>query len=207
MNLASTVIPKSDQLNADDLISSPRTIRITAVKSGSTPEQPVSIFYEGDAGRPYKPCKSMRRILISIWGDESSAYVGRSLTLFRDPNVRFGSDETGGIRISHASDIEEAMTIALTVTRGKRKPYRVEKLVVKALAKSATAPSTAEPASPQPDELLDRDAILDIGATKAAGGIGALKFWWSEELTTRQRKLFPEGCPKELKDRAEAVTK
>jgi hypothetical protein len=42
MNLENTIIPKSDQLNADDLIGGPRTITITGVKAG-TPEQPVTI--------------------------------------------------------------------------------------------------------------------------------------------------------------------
>ena len=63
MDLSQTIIPKSDQLNADDLIAGPRTIRITAVSTGNA-EQPVVINYEGDNGRPYKPSKSMRRILV-----------------------------------------------------------------------------------------------------------------------------------------------
>jgi hypothetical protein len=68
MNLAETIIPKSDQLNADDLITGTITVKITAVKGSNEPQQPVSIHYEGDNGKPYKPCKSMRRILVSAWG-------------------------------------------------------------------------------------------------------------------------------------------
>jgi hypothetical protein len=48
----------------------------------------------------------MRRVLVAMWGAEASAYVGRSLTLFRDPDVKFGGMETGGIRISHATHID-----------------------------------------------------------------------------------------------------
>jgi hypothetical protein len=72
MNLNATIIPKSDQLNADDLISGPRTIKITAVESGSA-EQPVSIQYHGGTGRPYKPSKSMRRVLVAMWGTDGNA--------------------------------------------------------------------------------------------------------------------------------------
>jgi len=127
MNLTNTIIPKSDQLNADDLISGPRTIRITAVEAGSA-EQPVNIRYEGDNGRPYKPNKGMRRILVALYGSEGAAYVGKRLTLYNDPAITFGPDATGGIRISHASDISGTLEIALTVKRGKRKPFRVEPL-------------------------------------------------------------------------------
>ena len=127
MNIAHTIVPKADQTNADDLIAGPRTITITEVKAASA-DQPVAIHYDGDNGRPYKPCKSMRRVLVQLWGSESTAYIGRRLTLYRDDSVRFGSDEVGGIRISHASHIAGKQTLALTVARGKRKPYTVEPL-------------------------------------------------------------------------------
>ena len=126
-DLSTTIIPKSDQTNADDLIAGPRTIRVTAVKSGDA-EQPVSIHYEGDDGRPYKPCKSMRRVLVMLWGKDGTQYVGRSMTLYRDPSVRFGKEEVGGIRISHLSHIKAEAALSLTATRGKRAPYTVKPL-------------------------------------------------------------------------------
>ena len=50
-----TVIPNSQQLNADDLIGGQsRTIKITNVTIAMG-EQPVAIHYEGDNGKPYKP--------------------------------------------------------------------------------------------------------------------------------------------------------
>lgn len=128
MDLSQTIIPKSDQLNADDLISGPRTIRITEVKAGSTPEQPVSISFDGDAGRPYKPAKSMRRVLVALWGKESKAYIDKRIRIYCDPNVKFGGSAVGGIRISHASGITEPLEMAMTETRGKRKPYTVQPL-------------------------------------------------------------------------------
>jgi hypothetical protein len=136
MNLTNTIIPKSDQLNADDLIACPRTIRITAVEAGSA-EQPVNIRYDGDNGRPYKPGKSMRRVLVALYGSEGAAYVGKRLTIYNDPSITFGPDATGGIRISHASDITGPLEIALTVKRGKRKPFRVEPLADEAPAVDA----------------------------------------------------------------------
>jgi hypothetical protein len=128
-DLSLTISPKSDQLNADDLIAGPTTIRVSRVAAcpGSA-EQPIAIYFDGDNGKPYKPCKSMRRVLVQVWGKDGSAYVGRSMTLYRDPNVQFGGVAVGGIRISHMSDIKAPVVLALTASRASRKPYTVAPL-------------------------------------------------------------------------------
>jgi len=145
-DMSKTIIPKSDQLNADDLLTGPITIRITGVTVRGGQEQPVSISYEGDNGKPYKACKSMCRVMVSAWGADSSKYVGRSMTLFCDPKVKWGGMEVGGIRISHMSDIGENMTMALTVTRANKKPFTVRPLV----ADTTTATAQHSPASDPP---------------------------------------------------------
>lgn len=190
MKLADTIIPNSQQLNADDLMTGPRTIQITDVRAGNA-EQPVSIFYEGDNGRPYKPGKSMRRVLVTIWGDDSKAYIGRRLTLYRDESIRFGADEVGGIRISHASHIAGRQTLALTVTRGKRKPYTVE-------------PLADEPAAPS--DLPGAWASWgteERGTWMSRKGTARLKEWWTalpkSDRDTHAAKLA------EWKQTAEAV--
>jgi hypothetical protein len=127
IDLRATVIPKSDQLNADDLIAGPLTITITAVEVPGG-EQPVTIHYAGGDGRPYRPGKSMRRALINLWGPDGEVYIGRSLTLYRDEKVQFGGETVGGIRISHASHMDKPVTMALTATRGKRKPFTIQPL-------------------------------------------------------------------------------
>lgn len=126
-NLRSTIEPKSDQLNAEDLMGVTRTITVTGVKAG-TPDQPITINYEGDNGRPYKPCKSMRRVLIYLWGDDGRKWSGQSMTLYCDPEVKFGGVKVGGIRISHMTGIDKPVDVALTVTRGKRAPYNIQPL-------------------------------------------------------------------------------
>jgi hypothetical protein len=131
MDMSAAIIPKSDQLNSDDLIAGPITVTITAVTVRGGQEQPVSIHFEGDNGKPYKPCKSMSRVLVSAWGPDSSKYVGRSMALYRDPSVKWAGMEVGGIRISHMSDIAETMTMALTATKGSRKPFMVKPLAAR----------------------------------------------------------------------------
>lgn len=127
-DLSKTISAKSDQLNADDLLGKTVTIKITDV-SIKGDEQPVVIHYEGDNGKPYKPCKSMRRVLVHVWGADGAKYKGRQLTLYCDPSVRFGSMEVGGIRISHMSHIDKQITMALTATRANKKPFTVRPLV------------------------------------------------------------------------------
>lgn len=131
MDLSTTIAPKSDQLNADDLLTGERTIKITGVKKSDTPEQPVSIYFDGDNGKPFKPCKSMRRVLVHVWGKDASLYAGRSMTIYCDPSVKFGGMEVGGIRISHMSDISKPVTLALTASKANKKPYTIKPLDVK----------------------------------------------------------------------------
>ena len=175
MDLSQTIIPKSDQLNADDLIAGPRTIRITGITGGSA-EQPVSVSYEGDNGRPYKPSKSMRRILVALYGSDSAACIGKRITLFRDPEIRFGGDAVGGIRISHASDIDRPLVIALTLKRGKRAEYRVE-------------PLPREQPAQQAAPARDLQTLCDIGDSKAGEGLEVLGAWW-QSLQPTERTLI-----------------
>lgn len=152
MDLTRTIEPNSDQLNADDLIAGPQTFTVERVSAGSA-EQPVDVHLVELPGRPYRPSKSMRRVLVATWGKEGAVYAGRRLTLYRDPEVTFGRDKVGGIKISHLSHIEKRQAIALTVTRGRRAPHVVEPLV-------GDAPTPR--ALPTPDDIAaatDREVL------------------------------------------------
>ena len=164
-DLSTTIAPKSDQLNADDLIAGPKTIRITKVSADpGSAEQPIAIYFEGDNGKPYKPCKSMRRVMVHLWGRDGNEYPGRTMTMYRDPEVKFGGMAVGGIRISHMSDIDKPMTMALTATKASRKPYTV-----------------------QPMTKLDGIDVYakELGANLKNMDAKALAEWWSE--TTERR--------------------
>ncbi len=128
-DMLKSITPKSSQLNADDLIGDRTlTIRITKV-TGVPGEQPIAFSYEGDGGKPYMPCKSMRRVIVNAWGSDGHKYVGRYLTLYRDDKVMFGGIAVGGLRISHMSDITAPLSMALTASKSVRKPYTVKPLI------------------------------------------------------------------------------
>ena len=127
MDLMQAISPKSDQLNADDLIAGPKVITITEVKLVAG-DQPVIVHYDGDNGKPWKPCKSMARVMVKAWGADAKVFAGRSLQLYNDPSVKWAGVAVGGIRIAAMSHIEQPFTMNLTATRGKRAPFRVEVL-------------------------------------------------------------------------------
>lgn len=151
MDLTQSIAPKSDQINAEDLLAGARTFTVERVDEGSV-EQPVNVHLVELPGRPYRPSKSMLRVLVAAWGKEASEYAGRRMTLYRDPEVTFGRDKVGGIKISHLSHIEKRMSLALTVTRGRRAFHNVEPLVE----------DVAQAALPTPEDIAaatDRDAL------------------------------------------------
>ena len=132
--------PKSDQLNADSLLGGPITVRVREVRITQGQEQPCSVFYEGDQGKPFKPCKSMAKIMVKAWGNNSKNYVGKSMTLFRDPKVKWAGMEVGGIRISHMSHIERDLVTSLTASKGNYKPYIVKPLKAEVVEVKRSAP-------------------------------------------------------------------
>ena len=63
------------------------------------------------------------------WGDKGKDWVGKRMTLYNDPTVKWAGVEVGGIRISHLSDLgSPEKSFQLTVTRGKKRPHTVKQL-------------------------------------------------------------------------------
>lgn len=114
----------------------------------------------------------MRRIIYSVWGGESSDYVGRSMTLYVDPTVAYKGQIVGGVRISHMSNITERKSIMLTIRQGQKAPWTIEPLVIDEPKDSDT--------EPPPDALSDEDLnVLFLRAkSTAAGGMDEYKSWF-----------------------------
>jgi hypothetical protein len=116
---------KSDQLNADDLAGVPRVIEITDVSKGNA-ESPIMISYKGDNGRPFKPCKTVRRILAAAYGNMTGEWLGKQLKLYCDNSVVYAGQEVGGIRIAAMSDIKKRLVLKLSKTRGKKVEHIID---------------------------------------------------------------------------------
>lgn len=168
MDISDTLAPNSDQLDAVDLLGGPRTFTISKVSKGNA-EQPVQLHL-AEFPRPWRPGKSMRRVLVACWGADASQYVGRHVTLYCDPEVKFGGAAVGGTRISHLSHIEEPAKVPLLVTRGKSAIFTVQPL--------ADAPA--------PQQQTGPDLTALTNAFKAAGVAQSKWLAYSSQVVGRE---------------------
>jgi hypothetical protein len=67
-------------------------------------------------------------VLVACWGPDASVYVGRSVRLFCDVEVRYGGQAVGGTRIAALSHIDKAKQVPLLVARGKSAIFTVQPL-------------------------------------------------------------------------------
>jgi len=166
MDIGDTIAPTSDQLDAVDLLGGPRTFTIERVSAGND-EQPVNIHLTGFP-RPWRPGKSMRRLLMFCWGRDTSAYVGRRVTLFCDPEVRFGGQEVGGIRISHLSHLDKPKKVSLPVSRGKNAMFVVQPLVETPETRVADLKREWKTADPERRKAIEIEAAALSNTADAA---------------------------------------
>ena len=162
MDLSDTLAPKSDQLDYEDLIAGERTFTVKGVRRGNA-EQPVQIdLVEFD--RPWRPGKTMRRLLVAVWGADSAEYVGRKVTLYGDPTVKFGGIAVGGTRIKAVSHIDKPITVMLMVSRGKRQEYVVQPITTPdAPVKSAPAVVPDDVAGEWVDAINHAESLSELG--------------------------------------------
>jgi hypothetical protein len=125
-DMTTTTAAKSNQINADDLIGKSITVTVTGVQ-GVAGDQPVKV--ELAEAKPFFPCKSMRRLMVAVWGANAKDYVGHQMTLYRDPSVTYGGMAVGGIRISHVSHIDKEKAVVLRKNKQQSMQFTVKPLV------------------------------------------------------------------------------
>lgn len=147
-DMTATIVAKSDQINAADLIGKPRTVTVREVRIKAGEDQPVTIMIEGDE-KAFRPCKGVRRLLVRAWGPDAGKYIGQSLTLFCDPTVTWAGKPEGGIRVSHMSGLSEKIIEFMRTSRAATKPYTILPL------KDAPAPKQdGDPAKAWADKFV-----------------------------------------------------
>lgn len=192
-DMTESIAPRSDQINFEDLLTGPRTITVADVKRGND-EQPVNIITaEYGPGRAYKPSKTMRRVLVAAWGKDASAYVGRRITIYGDPEVAFGREKVGGIKISHLSHIDKKLTIALTVTRGRRAQFSVDPLPA---GPPAITPEAVEDFARAIAEAATETDLTGIAADLKNWDLGSHKAGLSKAWSERKAALKAAAEPK-----------
>jgi hypothetical protein len=127
MDISDTLAPKSDQLDAVDLLGKPpRIFTVSGVSRGNA-EQPVEVQL-AEFPRVWRPGKSMRRVLAHLWGADASTWIGRRVELFCDTEVVFGGEKVGGTRISRMSHIDGPKSVPIIIKKGRSGGYKVEPL-------------------------------------------------------------------------------
>lgn len=169
-DIADTLAPNSDQLDAVDLLGGERTFTIERISRGNA-EQPVNIHL-AEFPRPWRPGKSMRRVLAAAWGTDASVYVGRRVTLYCDPDVIFGKEKVGGTRIKAMSHIDGPKRVPLLVSRGKSATYTVEPL--------PDAPAPA-PATDRITKAVNAFASIGVDQARLGTALGPDRNAWDLE--------------------------
>ena len=182
-----TAEPRSDQYNSEDFIGGARTFTIAGVDVG-TAEQKYDIHLEGEE-RAWRPPLTMLRLLMAAWGDESDDWIGRRVTLYRDDSVRFGSEEVGGVRISHLSNLPggRPLTVKLTKTRGRKQNHTVEPLPDAPAALPPMGDDAATDFAQAIAEAATLDELMGVAADLKAYDLGThrnpLMAAWSARKT------------------------
>lgn len=183
-DVSKAIQAKSDQLNADDLLGGPITIKIRDVNVDFTSEQPISVFYDGDNGRPWKPCKTAARCLAAVLGANAANWIGLSCTIYNDTTVTWAGAAVGGVRVSHIQGLEKTRHLQLAKTRGKKSVVTIHPLVV-------TSDTPNEPDKPPVDLTPHLIAARDA----ASKGTEDFRAWWksaSGEGQTAAKSIMDE---------------
>lgn len=126
-DIADTLAPVSEQLDAIELIDGPRVFTVKSVTVRKDDKQPVKIYFE-EFPRPWRPGVNQRRVLKHCWGRKSSEWAGRKIKLFYEPDVTYGGTKTGGTRIASMSHIDGPMDAPILISGGRASTYHVEPL-------------------------------------------------------------------------------
>ena len=167
IDLTKHIQADSDCLVAADLVGGPLTILVERVtESGKNDKKKIDIFY-ANSEKPFRPCKSMLRILCELWKTtDATTFIGRGITLYREPDCMWKGEKTPGVRICGLSHIEKAVTVVANERRGKMATYQIEPI-------RPWPPAAPEPqAQPTPEDRLQRTldgiARASIPALEAA---------------------------------------
>ena len=93
------------------------SVRLDDEKKKKEVDKAVIYFKEIDRGWVFS--KTSGHCLAKMFGEDDDAWIGKRVTLFADPDVKFGGDQVGGIRVSGSPDISQPMTIRIKFPKKK----------------------------------------------------------------------------------------
>lgn len=179
MDVSKLCEARSDQLNAIDLVSGPRVVKITDVKIVSG-EQPIHVVLDGDSKRPWKCSKSSVRVLAACYGVDANNWIGKHIEIYCDETVVWGGMQVGGVRQSKAEGLSKPLKLMLTKSRQKKEATVINPLSAEDIAKKYAGayvkPTTNTQPEPQPE--VDRDQLRS-DMESVASDPAAKREWWA----------------------------
>ena len=159
-DIAKAIEPQSDRQNAVDYQTGPKvfTVAGTSDYRDDKGRGRVNVHLAEAPDRPFKPSATNLRLIAIGWGEDDTTWPGRRIKLALDPEVMFGREKVGGIRVVALSGMEQPFTAKLPVTRGKKQEFRVEIL--------PDAPATP----PIPDDVQTLAQYQDYYRHRAQNG-------------------------------------
>ena len=194
MDITDALAPKSDQLDAIELVN-PRTFTIDqGSRLGNREGQPVVEIRLVDFPRVWRPSKGMLDAIVAIWGTNAAEWAGQTVTLYNDREVTFGKDKVGGVRISAMSGIDKPTTVQI---RGRGQGARKIPWEVQPIATTPTPDPTPHLAAITTADTIDTliAAWNDAGKAGVTGNpnVIAAKDKRKAELTAKNDDGQEEG--------------
>ena len=194
VDMSKTIRANSDQLNAVDLMGGGEVVTVKSVVIKLGEKQSKWIELEEDF-KTFKPCLTMRRVIMDIWGGETNDHIGRKLVLYCEPTVLWGGQQEGGIRISHASHITEIKRTRVRESKYKTTVWETHPLVIE---KPQSQPARKAPSFETIRELMDN--CNDVNGMAAYGDL------IKEHAATFSEKQMKD-LRKHYKDRLDSIKK
>lgn len=164
-----TVETRSDQLNAQDFLSGPKTFTVEAVKPGTGPNGLYDVVLQGET-RLWRPPKTVIDVMNALWGDEDTDWMGKRVALYCEESVSFGKSEVGGIRVCGASGITEPKKFRVREKKmGNPKIYTIQ-------------PLPDAPTAPTDPAMISRDQWQQITTAAKERGIAEPLVWSADRL-------------------------
>ena len=184
-DISHTLVAKSDQLNAADIIGTEKLLTITKVDVKQGGDQPVTIHYEGENGRPWRPCLTARRILARLWGTDSSKWIGHTVAVHNDASVVYAGEEVGGIRPCAATGIESLQIIKLKEKRSpKPKTFEIKPLRLAKTQSAQSAPRVVEFSMDNYERAIDKIIATSKTADELEERFDRMQDWRKQAAET-----------------------
>lgn len=120
-------------MSAPDMPTEGRTLTIAgaAVEAVEDPKtkqvRDRLLVYFNERVKPWLPCRTTAGCLAAMWGDRTSGWAGRRVTLYQDPTVKVGAKVVGGIRVLGSPELDAPREVVVNL--GARKPPAKVRLI------------------------------------------------------------------------------